>query len=148
MMISGATSPAGAALMNNRQRGSVLVITIIVLVLVSGMIIVGSDMHLRFAREARATEDHLRARHIAYSGIACIETGMELSTAPHPFDSGTFAFSSIDIMNNTLKLTIRGEVSGLAGIKSVYETDAVFQKSGNVWKYAGKRSSSQGKNHE
>lgn len=56
------------------QRGSVLILAILVAALVGMIILAGTAYYAGFSREAPALESRLQARHLAASGLALFET--------------------------------------------------------------------------
>ncbi len=60
--------------MTHRSRGSILLMTILVLGLASMLMITGTEYFMRYARDARSLELRLTARHMAESGITYART--------------------------------------------------------------------------
>ncbi|MCD4654921.1 hypothetical protein K8T06_13425 [bacterium] len=126
-------------MMMNNPRGSILVMTLMVLVIVLGFMAAGYSFFMTYAHEASSLRASLTARHTALSGLAFYTVNRDQINQWITTDDGEFRLEVISQSENLRKIRSTGRTVGNPRAAATVSVNGLYRKTGSQWKLVQKK---------
>lgn len=124
--------------MDNNQ-GSILVITLIVLVAVLGLMLAGTTWYLTYSNEANTLDSMLTSRHLARSGLAYHCGAPDEINTPISYPDGEFELQVIQETSNGKTVRCVARSAGNPRHVATCSMVGTYQLTNTTWKLVDTR---------